>query len=199
MYFALGPDSFGDDSLNAVQIRKEMAGLLLRLDNPGVSSNNAFIMKIRDYYFVEFGKAGNAAYVFDSKQSMPFTLQNTISISGDSKHLKNRTSKSFVQRLIHKDSNYGIWEDEFEDFISEKIKVKKIKPKMSSVDSGSNITASKTIFNDKKVQQSIFDSNKINFSDSDLKLFAKLNNFQIFDNKNQGGHHRLPIERKAEA
>lgn len=192
MYFALGPDSYNDDSLNAVQIRKEMAGLLMKLDSPGASSNNAFIMKIRDYYFVEFGKAGNAAYVFDSRKTLPFKLMNAYSISGDSTELKNKNSKAFVHRFIHKNSNYGTWEDEFEEFLKTHIGVKKEINKKLTV-GGSRLQRYIPTPTDKSknTQSKIFDDDKKisdKFSMPKLKLLANQNNLQIQDHQNVGGN-----------
>ena len=53
----------------------------------GGSSRNAFIMKIGQYYFVEFGEMGDACYGY-SESNVPFTLgRGYLEYPGD---LKNK-------------------------------------------------------------------------------------------------------------
>lgn len=111
MYFALG--SYARFNLNSsfVELRDEMSGRLLELYGAGSPENNAFIMCIGNKVVVEFGKSGNACFVFD-RDRLPFRLSGTV--KGDSTSLKHEQHK---QRLIHTDSRWKKWESKFVDAI----------------------------------------------------------------------------------
>jgi len=119
MYFALGDTAFYNQSRDFQEIRKSMEGRLMRLTRAGLPTNNAFIMMIGDYVVVEFGTVGNAAYIFRSGNELPFSLSGTV--AGNTLELKNSDCDAFVDRLIHRDTNSGSWEDCFGRILSKRV------------------------------------------------------------------------------
>lgn len=109
MHFALGETAYTSSTADFRALRKAMAGRLLRLDNAGTAKNNAFIMRMRDRVFVEFGEKGNAMFAFDAGHA-PFDLRRT-SISGGKAALKH---PSHLARMIHTDSGGARWEQKIE-------------------------------------------------------------------------------------
>lgn len=100
MYFALGDDAYDDPRPDFRMLRKAMAGRLLRLEASGPPSNNAFIMRIGQHMFVEFGEKGNAMFAFDVA-NLPFNLSRSY-ISGNKSALKHPSN---VARVIHNDTS----------------------------------------------------------------------------------------------
>ena len=112
-WLALGPDALRDNTQPYRDLRERAKGRLLRLENPGVSSNNAFIMKMNEWLIVEFGMTGNACYVYPATP-MPFSLGGVaISLSD----LKNRT---LGESLRHADG-HNSWERNFDQSICTKV------------------------------------------------------------------------------
>ncbi len=105
MHFALGEMAYTNPAADFRALRKAMAGRLLRLDNAGTARNNAFIMRMSDRIFVEFGEKGNAMFAFDAHHA-PFDLRRP-SISGGKAALKH---PSHLARMIHTDSGGERWE-----------------------------------------------------------------------------------------
>jgi hypothetical protein len=114
-WLALGPDAMRNNTQPYRDLRERAKGRLLRLENPGSASNNAFIMKMGKWLIVEFGVTGNACYVYPESPA-PFSLGG-IAISLHD--LKNKEIKR-VQRLSHKDGRHR-WEDDFDGHIPYKV------------------------------------------------------------------------------
>ena len=112
-WLALGPDSMNNNTQPYRELRERAKGRLLRLENPGASNNNAFIMKMGDWLIVEFGVKGNACYVYPATP-MPFTLGKTAISLYD---LKNRDKGSPYR---HADG-HKLWESNFDQAICPKI------------------------------------------------------------------------------
>jgi hypothetical protein len=110
MYFALGRDAFFSRSADYQRIRHEMQGRLMQLDS-SQAANNAFLMVIGDYVFIEFGQRGNACHVFRQSSSMPFALGQS-SVSDTRRDLKNETHPAHVRTLRHRDKPEE-WENKF--------------------------------------------------------------------------------------
>lgn len=66
----LGRDAQWNSSTDFRNFRNENKGRLSELLS-ATASNNAFIMQIKDYWFVEFSETGNACYVYH-ENSLPF-------------------------------------------------------------------------------------------------------------------------------
>ena len=116
MYFALGNDAYYHPGTDYRNLREKNRGRIIQLEH-STSDNNAFIMEIDDYIFVEFGATANACYVY-TKSKLPFSLAKTyLSV----KQLKNKNLA--IGRLKpdgereygwrHADTSEGLWEDKF--------------------------------------------------------------------------------------
>ncbi len=66
----MGPDASIDRSPDFIEFRQKNHARLSRLTD-GPRDNNAFIMQIGSYYFVEFSGTGNACYIYHQAQ-LPF-------------------------------------------------------------------------------------------------------------------------------
>jgi hypothetical protein len=93
----MGQDAFMNPSPDFVDFRKKNKGRFSRLSSP-ITSNNAFIMQIGDYCFVEFSGTGNACYVY-SQMNLPFNPELANFTLFDLKN-KNRATT----RVLHNGS-----------------------------------------------------------------------------------------------
>jgi hypothetical protein len=75
MWFALGPAARRARSPEFRAVLSRMAGRRPDLDPSQGDGNNAFIMKIGHYYFIEFGTKGNACYYY-REDELPFDLHS---------------------------------------------------------------------------------------------------------------------------
>jgi len=112
-WLALGPDALRNKTQPYRDLRDRAKGRLLRLDNAGASSNNAFIMKIGKWLIVEFGVTGNACYVYPATP-MPFSL-GSAAIS-----LLNLKNKKRGESLHYRDG-HNLWESNFDRDICPKV------------------------------------------------------------------------------
>lgn len=71
----LGAAASTDMSPDFIDFRRKNKGRLSQLQN-STANNNAVIMQIGDYYFVEFSSTGNACYVYSIKNA-PFNPEST--------------------------------------------------------------------------------------------------------------------------
>jgi hypothetical protein len=112
MYFVLGPYAMGNHAPAFVDLRKKMGGRLFALSGGGSPENNAFIMTMGEYAFIEFGSMGNAAYVYRLTDGLPFDLNRAASLSTTELKNKNRA----IDRMMHKDNMHGYrtWEPRFD-------------------------------------------------------------------------------------
>jgi hypothetical protein len=100
MYFALGDAAYLDSRPDFKLLRQSMKGRLLRLESAGAANNNAFIMRIGQHMFVEFGEKGNAMFAFDIA-NLPFDLGRHY-IAGNKSALKHPSN---VARIVHNDAS----------------------------------------------------------------------------------------------
>jgi EH_Signature domain len=124
MYFALGDTTRWHRGADFQDIRKKMAGRLLNLHSAGPPDNNAFIMCIGNFVVVEFGIKGNACFIF-ARDRLPFLLEGGI--AGNRTALKH---PSFVQRLLHKDGNFGTWERTFQETL---VGLMRVQPRLQPI------------------------------------------------------------------
>jgi hypothetical protein len=118
MYFALGNTALNHRGRDFQDIRKKMAGRLLRLHSAGSPDNNAFIMCIGEHVVVEFGLPNNACYRF-RRNGLPFDLSGD-DIAGNGTALKNQSGA----RLLHLDRTFETWEQQFEAELASRVRVR---------------------------------------------------------------------------
>lgn len=178
MYFAFGRAAQENRSTDFKQMRQEMQGLIFNLEAGGVSTNNAFIMKIRDVVIVEFGTTGNATHFFDATKQLPFNLSNahqagpTWGIYGDGRMLKNRSSPAFIDKLSHG----GAWEYNFSYFLRSSLQI-------STDEQLANIAKAQA----EQAERNAIASQRRQTEINALKELADQHSFNIKDNREKGG------------
>lgn len=110
-WLALGAYSFTNRQADYQRIRTQMEGRCMRLAVSNQNNDNAFLMKIGNFVFIEFGKQNNACHVF-SADNKPFTT-GQASVSGTTTGLKNTNHPGHRKKLTHHDG----WQAEFADFL----------------------------------------------------------------------------------
>ncbi|GCL65156.1 EH signature domain-containing protein [Pseudaquabacterium pictum] len=103
MWFVLGTDAMSNRSALFVDVRRRMEGRLRALTGYPERANNAFVMCIGHLLVIEFGKTGNACYVFDRQDFKTDLDQESLGIA----QLKQTLQ---AERLTHA----GPWESKFE-------------------------------------------------------------------------------------
>jgi hypothetical protein len=93
----LGGDAIANQHPNYIDFRAKNKGRFSSLHG-GDSANNAFIMRIGNYYFVEFSGKGNACYVYEEGR-LPFSPASTSFTVLNLKHKNAATD-----RIIHNGS-----------------------------------------------------------------------------------------------
>lgn len=178
MYFAFGRTAIENRSIDFKQMRKEMEGLIFRLEAGGVASNNAFIMKIRDVVIVEFGTTGNATYFFNASKQLPFDLSKAHQkgplwgLYGDGRMLKNWSSPAFIDKLNHG----GAWEANFSYFLKNSLQI-----------STDEQLEKKTKLQAEQTERNTATNQRRQAEINELKELADQHFFTIKDNREKGG------------
>lgn len=110
-WLALGNSSFYNQQADFKRIRTQMEGHCMLLKDSNQHNDNAFLMKIGNFVFIEFGKQGNACHIF-SADNLPFTIGQTT-VSGTGSGLKNTRHPGWQKKLSHFDG----WQRDFADFL----------------------------------------------------------------------------------
>ena len=71
-------------------------------------SNNAFVMRIKDYWFVEFSEIGNACYVYEDNK-LPFDVLD--------KSLDLKIELKDQYKALDRISHSGSWEEKATDYL----------------------------------------------------------------------------------
>lgn len=109
MWFLLGRTAMSNWNEDFKKLRETMGNQCLSLEG-STASNNAFVMKLRGAYIVEFGEKGNAAFVY-SKDVAPFAL------TGRTLNVSRLKTHNYADRLLHKDG-LEQWENKFAQALS---------------------------------------------------------------------------------
>lgn len=110
----LGHDAFYDRGTEYAEFRAKNKGRFGQLTGGGASSNNAFIMQIGEYIFVEFSGKGNACYTYQSEK-VPFRLDSAIlNLNSDLKKLMVLSIPGVVQNKFNHSPN---WEPKADQFL----------------------------------------------------------------------------------
>jgi hypothetical protein len=114
MWFALGAEAHARRGEQFSDFKKRAKGRLLYLEGTS-ADNNAFVMRIGDYLFVEFGAKGNAMYLFEWAKLRGPVLDALG--SGQPTGVVNIAllkAANHRSRLIHRDSAAETWEQKFD-------------------------------------------------------------------------------------
>jgi hypothetical protein len=112
IWLALGTNSLYNNKADYRRIRQQMEGRYMALEGGGYAHDNAFLMKIGGYVFIEFGKHSNACHVFDAN-NLPFKPRQK-SVLGTQDGLKNTYHPGHRDKLMHRDG----WQWNFAHFLS---------------------------------------------------------------------------------
>lgn len=112
VYFALGPRSFHSRHPDLVKLRRKLDGRLVELI--GSTANvNAFVMCLGNTVAVEFSTTGNAAFLYPREQLRIKPTCEPVLLSD----LKLADG----ERLIHRDTGNGEWENAFAERLQSKV------------------------------------------------------------------------------
>jgi hypothetical protein len=111
IWLALGQHSLYNNKPDYKRIRQNMAGRYMALEGGTYTQDNAFLMRINGYVFIEFGKQNNACHVFDA-DNLPFTLGQK-SVLGTQEGLKNTYHSGHREKLTHREG----WQWDFANFL----------------------------------------------------------------------------------
>lgn len=99
----LGGTAFSSRGLNFVKFRNDNKGRFSRLTG-GTHSNNAFIIKIGNYFIIEFSETGNACFIFRN---------SPVNLSGDSYRLSELKDSSYIEKISHSSN----WESKLDQVL----------------------------------------------------------------------------------
>lgn len=111
IWLALGEHSLNNNKPDYRRIRQNMVGRYMALVGGTYNQDNAFLMRIGNYVFIEFGLQNNACHVFLA-DNLPFIFGQK-SVLGTQKGLKNRDHPGHRETLTHSDG----WQWKFADFL----------------------------------------------------------------------------------
>ncbi|MEI6268222.1 MAG: EH signature domain-containing protein [Methylococcaceae bacterium] len=187
IWLALGDHSLYNNKPDYRRIRQNMVGRYMALAGGSYNQDNAFLMRIGGYVFIEFGLQNNACHVF-SADNLPFTFGQK-SVLGTRQGLKNKDHPGHRETLTHSDG----WQWKFDNFlryhanaIPGQIKPKPVSsPVVSNMPHASNPTAIlvKPIVQTipvQKQQATVFDLKQ-------LHTFCTPYNLTIDDHRAEGG------------
>ena len=112
IWLALGTHSLYNNKADYRRIRQQMEGRYMALEGGGYAQDNAFLMKIGGYVFIEFGKQSNACHIFDA-DNLPFKPRQK-SVLGTKEGLKNDRHPGHRGKLTHQ----GRWQRDFIHFLA---------------------------------------------------------------------------------
>jgi hypothetical protein len=169
VYFALGTNARKNNTADYKRIREHMKGQCMSLE--GVhADNNAFLMRIGNSLFVEFGQHGNASHVFQFN-NLPFKL-GIGKIEGTREGLKNTDHSGHQEKMTHHQG----WQSEFEWTIQ---RLTGARPAtLKPIQQIHHTTAAAT-------QPAQYSSS---FSLNALHAFASANGYPVTDHTNHGGN-----------
>jgi hypothetical protein len=184
IWLALGQHSLYNNKSDYRRIRQNMVGRYMALEGGSYSQDNAFLMRIGSFVFIEFGKQNNACHVFFA-DNLPFKFGQK-SVLGTQDGLKNKDHPGHCKTLSHREG----WQWEFADFLRNYAHAtpSENKPKHSSsnVDfhlANSTVTSTKTT-----VQSLPSQVNKVNtFDIQELQAFCLSQNLHFDDHRDKGG------------
>jgi hypothetical protein len=181
IWLALGKYSVSNIKPDYRRIRQNMVGRWMELVGGGnLNQDNAFLMRIGGFVFIEFGKNGSACHVF-AADNLPFKFgQKTV--QGTQDGLKNTDHSGHRAKLTHRDG----WQWEFSNFLRSYANTApgQSKPKNQSVNNTHSVKPSTTRQINKQPQTS---SSNTAVDMQQLRKFCNVFGFQIDDHRSIGG------------
>ncbi|MCD2453806.1 EH signature domain-containing protein [Methylicorpusculum oleiharenae] len=166
VYFALGANARKNNTADYKRIREHMKGQWMSLE--GVpADNNAFLMRIGNSLFVEFGQHGNASHVFQF-DNLPFKL-GSGSLEGTRDELKNVEHSGHQAKMNH---HHG-WESEFEWTIQRLTGARPAVPSPMNQQHARRATAAQQL---------------PSFSLEAIRILARTHGYSVTDHTTQGGN-----------
>lgn len=111
IWLALGEHSLYNNRPDYKRIRQNMAGRYMELTGGNYAQDNAFLMEIGGFVFIEFGKQNNACHVFAANK-LPFKFGQK-SVLGTQEGLKNTNHPGHRKKLFHREG----WQYDFTNFL----------------------------------------------------------------------------------
>jgi hypothetical protein len=178
IWLALGERSRKNDKPDYKRIRHNMTGRWMELTGDNYTQDNAFLMRIGGFVYIEFGKQNNACHVF-SADNLPFQFGQKA-VSGTRKGLKNEEHPGHQAKLRHPDG----WQSEFSNHIRSYADVTPRQGALKSqgLTNHHNVKPSKAHQN-KKIQTR---SSSASVDMYQLQKFCNVFGFQIDDRRNLG-------------
>ena len=105
-HFVLGATVWHSPQADYKEMRARKRSRIAQLVD-GSPTNNAFVLKVGDYFFVEFGETGNACYIYRA-DDVPFDVRRHQHSLHD---LKNK------RRAVEHPSHMGSWEWKFKQIL----------------------------------------------------------------------------------
>jgi hypothetical protein len=184
-WLALGSFSFYNQQADYKRIRKQMEGHCMRLEGSNQNYDNAFLMKIGNLVFIEFGKQNNACHVFSSN-NLPFATGQT-SVSGTQSGLKNTRHPGWQGKLSH----YDGWQQEFAKSLlryANAVPMKNQGHQGKFTDSNRISPSFNASQNTKLTDESSRSNNQLKPIDIDwLSEFCSIHNLHFDDHRHHGG------------
>ncbi len=188
IWLALGQHSLYNNQRDYVRIRRQMEGRYMALEGGSYNQDNAFMVKIGGYVFIEFGKQNNACHVFDA-HNLPFK-RGQRSVSGTQQGLKNTDHAGHRAKLMHREG----WQYEFRDFLRShtaampqtKAAVKIPTPVLTSQNGGGYASKTEIPSVKPKTPTASSPSSEV-FDMQKLRAFCATHGMQIEDHRSKGG------------
>jgi hypothetical protein len=165
IWLALGDHSLYNNKPDYKRIRQNMMGRYMELTGGSYTQDNAFLMRIGGFVFIEFGKQNNACHVF-SADNLPFEFGQKR-VLGTQDGLKNTYHSGHRAKLTHRDG----WQREFSSFLRS----------FASVVPGQNKPKSQNL------EPPLVKSSKTNLDAVQLRNFCDIHGLQIDDHRSKGG------------
>jgi len=180
IWLALGQNSLYNNKADYKRIRQNMAGRYMALEGGTYTQDNAFLMRINGYVFIEFGKQGNACHVF-AANNLPFSFGQK-SVLGTRQGLKNDDHSGHRGKLLHRDG----WQWDFANFLRSYANAVPGENRPKAFDA--RISTNKTTASQNRSTTNTNVTQSVRSLDiQELQLFCFKHRLQIEDHRNKGG------------
>lgn len=138
-HFVLGSATWNSPRADYVEMRRRKSSRIAQLID-GTATNNAFILKLGNYFFVEFGETGNACYMYEAG-NLPFDARRHHQSIND---LKNKHKAIAHPSHVHEWevryrqqlANFGIYPDKEAQTASRRLPIRPSQTKAATPSQG---------------------------------------------------------------